>query len=252
MTIKISDDVREVLRASTITASSVRLPDKQLDRTLYTEVNKVLDAAGGKWNRKAKAHLFTRDPREQLADALETGKTENRKQQFQAFYTPAAVARRVIAAAGIERGHRVLEPSAGHGALADLVRDADANVKCFDIDVEAVQHLERAGHYAEACDFLAMDPDDYSRFDVVVMNPPFTKGQDIAHVTHALRFVKAGGRLVSITAPSWLKSGSKKAKAFRDLLAAQDDWIYDGLPAASFKASGTNVNAILLTVTKAR
>ena len=35
---------------------------QQLDRNDYVKVNKALEALGGKWNRKAKAHLFDEDP----------------------------------------------------------------------------------------------------------------------------------------------------------------------------------------------
>ncbi len=32
------------------------------------------------------------------------------------------------------------------------------------------------------------------------MNPPFANGQDIKHITHALRYLSPGGRLVAICA----------------------------------------------------
>jgi len=65
-TVKIDDDVREVLLRCTMTATSVTLPPGQLERALYTRVDKVLKAAGGAWNRKAGAHMFTVDPRQVL------------------------------------------------------------------------------------------------------------------------------------------------------------------------------------------
>jgi hypothetical protein len=60
-TFKISDEVRDVLARSTITATSVKLPDGQLERKLYEAVNKALEGAGGRWDRKSKTHLFDRD-----------------------------------------------------------------------------------------------------------------------------------------------------------------------------------------------
>ncbi|MBY0277906.1 hypothetical protein K2Z84_21440 [Candidatus Binatia bacterium] len=68
----ITPDVEQVLRASTITDTLLVLP-QQLDRKLYVAVDKVLKAAGGKWNRKLGGHAFERDPREILGLALETG-----------------------------------------------------------------------------------------------------------------------------------------------------------------------------------
>ena len=47
---KITDEVRAVLEAASITATSVKL-NGQVDRALYVAVNKVLVGAGGKWDR---------------------------------------------------------------------------------------------------------------------------------------------------------------------------------------------------------
>ena len=94
----ITDTVRDVLARSTITATSLTLPE-QLDRKTYDAVNKALSGAGGRWDRKAKAHVFNRDPREVLGLAVETGKATNVRTKLQAFYTPALLADRVIAAA---------------------------------------------------------------------------------------------------------------------------------------------------------
>ena len=84
----ITDTVRDVLARSTITATSLTLPE-QLDRKTYDAVNKALSGAGGRWDRKAKAHVFNRDPREVLGLAVETGKATNVRTKLQAFYTPA-------------------------------------------------------------------------------------------------------------------------------------------------------------------
>jgi len=120
-TFKITEQVRDVLVRSSIDATSVKLPPEHLDRALYVAVDKVLKAAGGKWDRKAGAHLFDRDPREALGLAIETGEATNLKQQFQAFYTPAPLAARMAELADVKPGMLVLEPSAGMGALAEAV-----------------------------------------------------------------------------------------------------------------------------------
>ena len=36
------------------------------------------------------------------------------------------------------------------------------------------------------------------RFDRIVMNPPFADGADIQHITHALRLLRPGGRIVAL------------------------------------------------------
>ena len=54
---QVSQDVLAVLSRAETTGNELKLVD-QLDRQLYTRTNKVLEAAGGKWDRKAQAHLF--------------------------------------------------------------------------------------------------------------------------------------------------------------------------------------------------
>ena len=46
-------------------------------------------------------------------------------------------------------------------------------------------------------DFLECNG-DLGTFDRIVMNPPFTNGDDIKHIMHALKMLKPGGRLVAI------------------------------------------------------
>lgn len=43
---------------------------QQLDRKAYLAVNKALEACGGAWSRKAKAHVFTVDPTPAIEHAL--------------------------------------------------------------------------------------------------------------------------------------------------------------------------------------
>ena len=53
----LSINVLSVLSASRIEGNKVFLPDIQLDRKSYQDVNKVLDALGERWIRKFEQHL---------------------------------------------------------------------------------------------------------------------------------------------------------------------------------------------------
>jgi hypothetical protein len=57
---KIKEDVLHVLREPTVDEDSntLFLPPSQLERKLYSDVNKCLESIGGKWNRKAKGHVL--------------------------------------------------------------------------------------------------------------------------------------------------------------------------------------------------
>jgi hypothetical protein len=85
--------------------------------------------------------------------------------------------------------------------------------------------------------------------DVFVMNPPFSRGQDIDHVRHAYNCLGEGGRIVSVMSERTFYASDKKATAFRswfDEVCGQDE----KLPADTFKESGTTTKTRLVTIDK--
>lgn len=249
-TMKISDEVLDVLRQSTITDTSLKLPDIQLERSLYDKVNKALVAAGGKWSRAHKAHLFTDDPRSVLGLAIETGEVANIKQEFQEFFTPLELAEELCDMAGIYEHDRVLEPSAGAGDIALAALRRNTRVVCCEIQERHVKTLrDHSGLIVWQGDFLTLPTDLFRQFDRVVMNPPFTGGQDRAHVRHAFEFLRRGGRLVSIMSGNTSSGSTKAHKEFQD-------WVrhfggeFTPVDAGAFKSSGTNVATEILVVNK--
>ena len=109
----------EILRKSRFENNIVYLPPEQLERTLYEKVNKCLVGIGGKWNRKAKGHVFNEDAADLFDQVLITGQAIDIKKQFQFFETPKIIVEKLVELAEIKSKHTVLEPSAGHGAIAE-------------------------------------------------------------------------------------------------------------------------------------
>lgn len=261
----IPDDVAAVLRRCQFTESTVVLPDEKLDRKLYEAVAKVLDAQGGKWNRKTKAHVFPEsvDPRQVFADALASGEIVHAKKTLQAFYTPVTIAARVARRALIEPKQSVLEPSAGGGALIDAVLDArPSNLVLVEVDPGACEllrakYVEHQGVRVIEGDFLRMipttglgkpPPNAIATVDRIVMNPPFTAGQDVDHVEHAFRFLKPLGRLVAIMSPAIQDRDQKRYADFRDWLKRNaDDLQIERIEPGAFKESGTDVATVMLS-----
>lgn len=166
----------------------------------------------------------------------------------QLFPTPPEIARQVVALAEIQAKQRILEPSAGTGNLLramyelpfktlpdarDVVIVEIADGVCINLKNE----FPCAVVYKK--DFLAMG-DELGLFDRVLMNPPFSKGEDIKHIQHALNFLKDGGRLVAICA-----NGPRQQETLQPLATA---WI--DLPPGSFKEEGTNVNTAIVVIDK--
>lgn len=238
---KLTPEVTDILNRSNITGNVLILPPGQLKRKLYESVNAALVNAGGKWNRSAKGHVFASDPRAKLGLMLETGVSEDTKKTNQAFYTPAALARRVVLMASVE-GKRVLEPSAGEGALADACREAGAEqVVCVELAGESCKVLKSKGYIAIKDDFLSISPVNYFS-DRVVMNPPFSNRQDLKHVRHAMKFLKPGGRLVAIM------QGNRTVNDIRKFVGDEVSILIERLDAGEFKESGTNIVAQIVTI----
>jgi len=243
--INISPEVLDVLRRSTITENLLVLPE-QLERDLYVAVNKTLLNSGGLWSKKQRGHLFQSDPREKLGLALKTGVSVDEKKTWQASYTPADLARRVVELADV-KGKVVLEPEAGEGALVRACVEAGAlAITAVELNAEACVQLRRVAGPVKPtiyeADFLAVKlrAGDFER---VVMNPPFAKNQDIKHVQRALTFLAPGGILVAIMSPNTARSG------FQELIGSYD-YDIEEVPAGTFKESGTNIATIILTIRK--
>lgn len=262
----IDGEVRDVLKKATIEPRAVTL-NGQLERGLYDKVAKVLKGAGGKWSRKDNAHRFDRDPRELLGLAIETGVATNRKTEFQSFYTPDDVADQVAELAevtfrgvGLTRKQggpgllvntpRILEPSIGGGALvrAAYRKNPMIQVTGYDIDEEAITRLraEKNPYLSlNVKDFLTVEP--RVEFDRVLMNPPFVKGSDVRHVSHAFKFLLPGGILVAIVSAS---AGLGQTKVQREFVDLFKEFRTETtlLPPGAFSDAGTNVRTKILKI----
>jgi predicted RNA methylase len=130
------------------------------------------------------------------------------------FPTPKPVVSEMMTMAGIEEGMSVLEPSAGKGDIADALKEAGTEPAVVEVVPSLQDILKLKGHKLVGSDFL----EHAGKYDRIVMNPPFEKGQDIDHVKHAYKLLNEGGRLVSIMSESPFFRSDKKATEFREWL----------------------------------
>lgn len=245
---KLSPEALDVLGSGLTLSGLNAVIACQIDRKLYTEVNAALEAIGGKWNRKAKAHLFEEDPEEALDQVLCDGGFHDVKRDLNQFYTPPELAREIVARADV-RGHTVLEPSAGRGAIVrECLAQGAAHVVSIDFDEKnctALASIKDDRHaLSTATDFL--NTNDSPAFTRVVMNPPFSLQRDIDHVLKAFSHLLPGGRLVAIMSAGVEFRMDRKTKAFRDLVS--DHGTMERLPEGSFKSSGTDVRTVVVTM----
>lgn len=246
---KVSQNVLAVLSSAEVSGSEVRLTG-QLDRSLYVKTNEVLEAAGGKWNRKAKAHLFDADAAERIDQIILTGEITI-PQDFGFYPTPPEVVARLMDLADAHHLMRVLEPSAGTGNIVKALHAFDVTVDAVELlpdnckTLHAIPFEESPLNKITEGDFLAIEPE--AIYDRVVMNPPFEKRADIKHVLHALKFLKPGGRLVSVMSAGVGFREDKLTADFRALVGERGGKIIS-LPDESFKASGTSVGTVIVVI----
>jgi phospholipid N-methyltransferase len=217
--------------------------------------------AGGLWNKKSKKHIFSGDPGKKLGLAMEEGAIQDDKKLYQIYYTPDKVAEELVEWAEVEVGMAVLEPSAGEGALvkeiAKKARAVSLNqapysyIRCIEIRPEACEKLLKIKE-SERFLMISVDREDFldvrpsAVFDRVIMNPPFTRGTNLKHISHALKFLKPGGILVSII------PGGENRNLLNKLIKEEDLKYYtvEELEEKSFKTEGTCVNTSRIKIWK--
>jgi len=192
-----------------------------------------------------------------MAESLKAGVTVVSAPQL--FPTPADLADRMVDEAGIREAVRqnpslrVLEPSAGTGHIVKAIQKAGVDPVAVEINLTLCRLLEEIGNDVHCADFLEMTPTggtsetDLGHFDRILANPPFAEGADVRHVTHALAFLKPGGRLVAIMSAGVLFRQDKATTAFRQLVEEHGGTIEE-LPVGTFKESGTGVRTVLVVI----
>ena len=252
-TTKLSTEVLAILSSAKIEGNVVKLTCGNLSvskegRKLYLDVNKALEAIGGKWNRKAQGHIFANDPEDALDNAILTGEvTSPNKNGY--FPTPKAIVMKLCDLADIQPGQCALEPSAGQGAISTELYHRGANVFACELLEANRKVLLEDGMPAISLfsepDFMKLETTQ--RFDRVVMNPPFEKRQDVFHVRKAFDMLVPGGRLVSVMSAGVKFREDRIGREFRDFVQSHEGEIID-LPEGSFKESGTGVNTVIVVM----
>ena len=208
---------------------------------------------------------------ERLSELLPTQTRRTAEQNdYQQFSTPAAYAGLCAWVSGLGEGNRVLEPSAGTGALCTFALAAGATVHANELsDRRAdllVELLRDAGQdpaqslTRENADHLDAILPPAVRADVVLMNPPFsqTAGRlgsrrvptvGTTHVLQALRRLDAGGRLVAVLSAA-VQRGKPTHRPFFQAVDAEPFRLRADIEVggAVYRPYGTSVRTRLLFV----
>jgi hypothetical protein len=156
-----------------------------LDKHVRAEVDQVIASIGGIPVHARGPHLgafkFDYNPGDALREIVASGCVPDTK-AHQYYPTPPSLAARMVELAGIGPDDIVLEPSAGQGAIAELLPRGQTT--CIEVSALHCTVLRSKGFAVIEDDFLKV-----SRIKVeptvVVMNPPFDRAQWEAHVQYA-------------------------------------------------------------------
>lgn len=251
---KIADSILKILSVCRVEGNVLYLPEGQLDRKTYEAVNKCLVNIGGKWNRKAKGHIFDYDPEEALSNILLTGETVDTKKIYQFFPTPREIAEQMCDIAELTSAAKVLEPSCGKGDLMDVIYNRDiAYLFGVELNQDMDKYLnEKPYTTLTGIDFIsefAEDKNIQHDWTHIIMNPPFSKQQDVSHIWAAYSILKPGGMLVSVVSPSPFFRTNKTSIDFREWLDEVNAEVID-VPEGAFKESGTPIRTKIIKLRK--
>lgn len=238
-TLTINPEVRSAILAAKRGDKSIDFgPPGSMATPLYKQVVKVLDQLAIKWDKKLKCHCSESPIGIILDAALSDGVVRDERKTFQFFSTVSNVAWNMARAALKDLTHhgisptRLLEPSGGDGALVRAVQAVGPEYghKSFSISIVELdgRHESKLRTFNPATlfigDFLSIAKDTEAgintqngspklgEYDVIIMNPPFSGGRDLAHIAAAVKLLRPGGTCVALCGSRW-EGGNKSATA---------------------------------------
>lgn len=242
--------VEEILMHCTLENNIMKLPQVQFNKKSYAEAKKWIEEAGGSWQGgKVQGFTFPFNA-ERVFNILHEGKRCNLQQEFQFFATPPEVADwLVMLAGGVHEDEKVLEPSAGTGAIIDAIHRScnDLVVDCFELMPENKELLSKKSN-------INILGDDFTTYDLglydkIIANPPFSKNQDIRHVKRMYEHLNNGGTVAAIMSCHWKIASEKECADFREWLKDVHAKICD-IEEGSFKQSGTGIETTAVIIQK--
>lgn len=224
-------------------------PGHEGEGTGGKERDRVANAALTEYDR-AKAYYWATQKKNSKTKAQE-GKDY--------FATPEPLGQKMVQWADARGGEKVLEPSAGHGAIARWFgENVERTVVEPSTELRARLSLviDPANDRVVAANFEDLSASN--KYDAIAMNPPFgTAGRTaIDHLAKAANHLRERGRVVAIipTGPAadkkfdaWLYEQNDKGESVHGNLHLVADI---KLPQSAFERAGTNVAARVVVIDK--
>lgn len=178
-----------------------------------------------------------------------TKRRENREGKDY-FATPEPVGFKMVEWLQSKDNDSVLEPSAGHGAIARFF-NPNITATAVEPSYELATRL-RLNTTAEVKQHTFEDLHIVNKYDGIVMNPPFGVGGKTAieHVEKAFKHLRTNGRMIAIIPNGG--ATEKRFNAFMESKDAKDAFLRATyiLPGVAFKNAGTNISTKVVIIDK--
>lgn len=258
-----------------------KLYDCELTDQEYDDLKSIISFLGGCWRQKEKCFVFKYNPEDILNDMFE--QFEERtfdkgvdirsyngsrhitslktlpiiyrlwQEKLQYYPTPTELVEHMISCAELTQDDVVLEPSAGQGSIAKLIKGVK-KLYLVEPDEHNCKKLRDSGFepinstFEDFCAYQEHEP-----ITKIIMNPPFSEFRDCKHVMMAYDLLTEGGILIAIISENNLFYDSTESVEFRQFLKEMEREekvnIWD-LGFGAFQNSGTMVYTRLIKLTK--
>jgi hypothetical protein len=213
------------------------------------------DGKGGKARDRQNAKLLTEWDRAKsfYYGQLKRNSSTKAAEGKDYFATPEPVGLKMVEWADIRTGESVLEPSAGHGAIARWFPAQSAKT-IVEPETALITKtrlaIEGPGKFVQS---KFEDLHLVNKYDAIVMNPPFGKGGSLStpHLAKAYKHLNEGGRIVAL-----LPTGPDADKRFDKFLYGDDApkdlhlVAHILLPSATFGRAGTGAMTRIVVLDK--
>ncbi len=243
---------QECIKECVFANGVIKLPEVQLDRKAYVEVKKAFEAIGAKWKGGKTQGFILNDDKAELFSRIQNDPDYNYLKDTKFFETPPEICQLIKEEIkAIYQPHdlqymQILEPSAGHGALIDVI--------CGINEIVQVRYCETDSYNQKKLKDLTLNMDflcsdfmelDLLEFDLIVANPPFNRGLAQKHLLKMINHLKEGyGTIICVMPLGWDQGRHKKTFNF---LYVGNFTVYEiDCPPKAFK--NTNISTTIVVI----
>ena len=115
------------------------------------------------------------------------------------FATPEPIGYKMVQWANVKAGDKILEPSAGHGAISRFFSPTTENT-IIEPSSRLAPQAQMNTENAKLINGMFEDLHISNKYDAITMNPPFGTGGKTAieHLSKAFRHLREGGRVIAL------------------------------------------------------